>query len=147
MRTHVSHEQPNSPIREPISPESSWAKRASTHRASPLAQGRPRRRRARKKKIAAWSSCSCRKVQPTKLTNTTPLQSGGVVDLSSTAGLPEMGGPFSFSGTGSKKRKHKVGKSWTTTNSHNGRRQINSGKHRKLIAYQRFTAESIISQG
>jgi hypothetical protein len=58
-----------------------------------------------------------------------------------------MGRPVSFSGTVQKKRRNKVGKSWTTTNSHNGRRPINSGKRRKLIAYQRFTAESIISPG
>jgi hypothetical protein len=58
-----------------------------------------------------------------------------------------MGRPVSFSGTGSKKCKYKAGKSWAATNSHNGRRQINSGKPGKLIAYQRFTAESIISQG
>jgi hypothetical protein len=95
---------------------------------------------------------------------TTP-KSGGVIDSSFTAGLPGNGKarffvcracgrgelatapPMPISGTGSKKRKYKVGKSrWTTTNSYNGRRQINSGKRGKLIAYQCLTAESIISQ-
>jgi hypothetical protein len=87
-------------------------------------------------------------VLPTKLTSTTPPKSGGVIDLSSTAGLPGNGkARFFFPVPVQKKRKYKVGKSSATTDSRNGQRQINSGKRGKLIAYQRLTAESIISQG
>src|ERR1700737_813937 len=67
MRTHMNRVQPSSPIREPISPENSWARRASTRRASPPARARLRRRKARRKKIGASRSSSCRKVLPTKL--------------------------------------------------------------------------------